>query len=100
MPTPKIAAEYIGKDGEHLSNIPASDLTEADMDALSEDRREALLANAAGDHAIYKLHGRDLKAEAKEAAAEDAITETIADIGPPASADVKVPAPAKAESKK
>jgi hypothetical protein len=70
MPTPKIAAEYIGKDGEHLSNIPASDLTEADMDALSEDRREALLANAAGDHAIYKLHGRDLKAEAKEAAAE------------------------------
>jgi hypothetical protein len=66
----KIVAEYIGTESAHLGNIPASDLTEEQMDALSEDQRTALLANAASEHAIYKLHGRDIKAEAKEVAAE------------------------------
>lgn len=70
MATPKIAAEFIGEGTEHLGGIPASDLTEEQVDALPEERRTELLANAADkDHAIYKLHTRDLKAEAKEVAA-------------------------------
>lgn len=71
MAQPKIAAEYIGTGTEHLGGIPASDLTEDDVAALPDERRTELLANAAGDHAIYKLHGNDIKAEAKEIAAGD-----------------------------
>jgi hypothetical protein len=81
---PKIAAEYIGQGGEHLGNVPASDLTEDQMDALTGDQRTALLANAASEHAIYKLHGRDLKAEAKDVAE---------DVAPPAPAAAPPGAP-------
>jgi hypothetical protein len=71
MAATKIAAEYIGTGTEHLGGIPARDLTDDELDALPEDRRTELLANAASDHAIYRLHGRDIKAEAKEIAAAD-----------------------------
>jgi hypothetical protein len=99
MPTPRIVAEYIGTDTEHLSTIPASDLTEEQMDALSEDQRTMLLANAASDHAIYKLHGRDIKAEAKEVVAEMPTPAEEAPAPAPA-APVRTQAPTRTEEKK
>jgi hypothetical protein len=68
MAATKIAAEYIGTGTEHLGGIPARDLTDDELDALPDERRAELLANAEGPDPAYKLHGRDLKAEAKEIA--------------------------------
>jgi hypothetical protein len=69
MPTPKIVATYTGHPSDahqvFLEGVPARDLTADEVDALPSDRREALLANAASEHAIYTLHRRDLKAEVK-----------------------------------
>lgn len=83
MPAPKIAATYTGHPSDahqvFLEGIPARDLTADEVDALSDDRREALLANAASEHAIYTLHGRDLKAEAKDVAAVADVGETMTD---------------------
>lgn len=95
----KIVAEYIGTEGAHLSNIPASDLTEDQMDALSEDQRTALLANAASEHAIYKLHGRDINAEAKEVAAE-MLPAPVEEAPDPPMAPARAQAAAKADEKK
>src|SRR5436309_2923834 len=78
MPTPRIAAEFTGHPTDaFLEGIPARDLTADEVDALDEDRRTLLLANAASDHAIYVLHGRDLKAEAKEVAASSDEVQTV-----------------------
>jgi hypothetical protein len=70
MATPKVVAEYIGTAGEFRPGVPATDLNEEQFDALTEDDRTWVLANAESARPIYKLHGRDIKAEAKEVAAE------------------------------
>jgi hypothetical protein len=106
MPTPRIAAEFTGHPTDaFLEGIPARDLTADELDALSEDRRMALLANAASDHAVYALHGRDLKAEAKEVAFGDAVavsndsTEFPAEVGAVTVQVAPVPPEAKPSSK-
>jgi hypothetical protein len=106
MPTPKIAATYTGHPSDahqvFLEGVPARDLTADEVDALPSDRREALLANAASEHAIYTLHRRDLKAEANAALADqppapDAQAEasvTLQDVAPGISAPVAATASA------
>jgi hypothetical protein len=78
MPAPKIAAEFTGHPSSaFLEGLPARDLTADEVDALSDDQRARLLANAASEHAVYVLHGRDLKAEAKEVAASSDEVQTV-----------------------
>jgi hypothetical protein len=96
MPTPKVVAEYIGTNGEFRPGVPAIDLNEEQFDALPEEDRTWVLANAASDHAIYKLHGRDIKAEAKEVAAEMPAPAEEA----PASAPARAQTATRAEEKK
>lgn len=83
MPKERIAAEFTGHPtSAFLEGIPARDLTADEVDALPEERRSLLLANAASEHAIYTLHGRDLKAEAKEIAAVDDVQTVTAAASP------------------
>jgi hypothetical protein len=101
MPREKLAAKFTGhpEDG-FLNGVPARDLYEAEFDALPDDVKAAIKANAESEHAVYDLRN-DAPAEA--AKAERRIDKEAAAAAPPEAVSVtvaEVPAKAQASEKK